>query len=232
MRRGWGVVSGGLLALAIGCSGSDGGAGGTGGSGGSAATGGGAGTAGTAGSGGSGGGGGSIDAGSDSATDAGSDAPVKANCDPTAEVQQPGTTLCWRLCPLQQSVDAGACAGTVATSNWCDASGVDSGACTPANPGTNLCQQVLGAAYRLPSRAELMALLGSCKKLGSAGINYTCDDCATSTTCSTMFGSDSGTYWASSGSGGNAYVANLGSGAVSLIASTGTYATRCVRDGS
>lgn len=227
-----------LLAVAVGATGcgSDGGNNGSGGSGGTASSGGSGGSGGSAASGGTGGAGGSsgsgASAGSGGATDAGSDAPPTVNCDPATEIQQPGTTLCWRLCPLEQAPDAGGCSGNVTITDWCNSSGVDSGHCTPSTPGTSLCETVLGAGYRLPTRAEWMALLGNCKALGVAKINYTCDKCSVSTSCSAMFPSDTGTYWASSGSNGNAYIAGPSAGDISLIASTGTYATRCVRDGT
>lgn len=162
------------------------------------------------------------------ATDAGSDAgPVVADCDAT-EVQQPGTTLCWKLCPLEQTLDGSDCTGSVPTETWCDATGIDSGACSPETSGVSSCEAVLGSDYRLPTRNEWRAILDNCS---SSATSFGCDSCGDSATCSAMFGTETGTYWASSGSGGNAWVSNLGSGNISLIASTGTYAVRCVRDG-
>ena len=221
-----------VLVLVVGASGcsssSSPGGGGSGGSAGSGAAGGSAGTAGSAGTLGSGGGV-AVDAGSDGSADAASDAPPTVQCDPTTEIQQPGTTLCWRRCSLEQSPDAGGCSGNLTSVTWCDATGNSATGCTPSTPGKNICETVLGAGYRLSTVAEWKALLGGCKQMGAGGVNTVCNACSASSTCTGMFPSDTGTYWLADGSSGNGYAVSLKGGGVAQQAAANSYPVRCVR---
>ncbi len=222
-----------VLVVAVGaaaCSSSSNKSHGSGGSSGSAGSGG---TGGTAGSGTGGtGGSGATDAGSDGATDAASDAPATVKCDPATEIQQPGTTLCWRLCPLDQSPDAGACGGTLKNVSWCDATGNSATGCTPTTPGTNLCEADLGTGYRLPTKAEWEAILGGCKAMGAGGVNTVCNACSASPTCTSMFPSYSGNYWLADGASGNGYTVNPSSGGIGPQAASISYPVLCVHSGT
>lgn len=215
-----------VLVVALGaaaCSSSKSGNGGSGGGPGSG------GTAGAAGSG-TGGSGGAVttDAGNDGATDAASDAPVAVKCDPATEIQQPGTTLCWRRCPLEQSPDAGGCSGTLTKVNWCDATGNSAIGCTPTTPGTNLCEAKLGAGYRLPTKAEWKAILGGCTNMGVGGVNTHCNVCSASPTCTSMFPTLSDLYWLSDSISSNGVSVGPSSGAILPEDSSQSYAVLCV----
>ena len=128
------------------------------------------------------------DADSDTDTDTGS-----YECDPFAEVLQPYTSLCWRRCPLDRTWNGSSCEGSYAQMDWCDASGEDDSQCVPDNPGQNICELTLGSGYRLPTSEEFRGLLGNCMPNDNGDV---CNNCASSPTCSGMFGSDDGGYWA------------------------------------
>jgi hypothetical protein len=93
--------------------------------------------------------------------------------DEASKVQQPGSKLIWLRCPLGQSWTGSSCQGK--------AKGMDWGSAMKACP----------SGYRLPTRKELMDLLGNCAS-GS------CASCVESARCSFMFGNDKGWYWSSS----------------------------------
>ncbi len=165
-----------------------------------------------------------MDAGPDSGPDTDTYGDL---CDEATEAYQPGTTLCWSLCPLEQTMVTDTCEGTKPTMDWCGATGADTIICDPVNPGVNYCEDIMGAEFRLPTLDEILELLGNCSMVGS---HHACDSCAQSATCTSVLGTEVGGYWSSSGSGGNAWVAAFDSGDVSIINAGGIYAVRCVRD--
>ncbi len=154
-------------------------------------------------------------------------------CDPVTEVRQPGTDLCWKRCPLGMTWSGSACEGSEIEKDWCDASGKTATDCSPDNPGVNICEETLGAGYRLPTKEEFMDLLGNCSDEVSY---YSCDECDSrdgQTTCTDMFDSDSGLYWSSpSDSDYSAWSVYFGDGGLEELSKYIELSIRCVRDGS
>jgi len=170
------------------------------------------------------------DADADSDFDGGGDADADADfCDPDTEVYQPGTDLCWRRCPLNQTLDAGSCEGTIISVQWCMAAGEDHDWCDPDNPGVSRCEEMLGSEYRLPTGEEFAVLLEAPNGVDSLGKE--CDGNDGDTMCTDMFGRDSGRYWSSSlgpGSQG-AWFAEFNRGRVSSNLVYTYHNVRCVR---
>ena len=97
------------------------------------------------------------------------------------EVIQPGTNLCWKRCPIGQTWTGTSCSGTEQPCGW-----------ESAGP---FCAQ-LGDGFRLPTKTEMMELLGGCTPPADDRERPVyCDDCASSPACSEMFPGDTGYYW-------------------------------------
>ncbi|MCP4198181.1 MAG: DUF1566 domain-containing protein [Proteobacteria bacterium] len=149
--------------------------------------------------------------GDSGSTDGGSDTV----CEPdgtgkTDEVQQPGTDLYWKRCPLGQDWDEEDSCGYTADApdrvTWCYAMNLEPGDSQDGpcynNPepaeNVDICETEYGAGYRLPTRQEFVELLGNCSDDVLNGAFGYCDTCETSTNCTNMFGPDTLFYWSSS----------------------------------
>ncbi len=95
------------------------------------------------------------------------------------EVKQPGTNLYWLRCPIGQRSTGTSCKGKARKMDWHEA--------------MNACP----SGYRLPSIQEFMSMLGGCYTVSFGGRFDRCNECANSSTCSSMFGEDTGWYWSS-----------------------------------
>jgi cytochrome c553 len=118
---------------------------------------------------------------------------------------QPGTSLAWLRCPAGQRWTGGRCEG--------EARQLPLGAAAGACPD----------GFRLPSPAELLALLDGCQA-GGAG---PCRPCGRSPACAALFGDDGSVVWAAAG-GGPAVAVALGEGLLRREEGEPTHAVRCV----
>ncbi len=98
----------------------------------------------------------------------------------SVEVQQPGTDLFWRRCPVGQKWTGSSCDGVSREMKWAEA------------------QKSCPAGYRLPMRDEYTALLGGCDDDVRADEHGYCNPCYKSITCSSVFSSAQDWYWSSS----------------------------------
>ncbi len=124
-----------------------------------------------------------------------------------AEVRQPGTNLYWMRCPVGKSWTGSSCEGNAGRMNWHGA------------------MRACPSGYRLPTRKEFMSLLGGCE-------SGTCNKCAKSSKCSSMFGEETGFFWSSSSyEDDSRYVWCVGFdfGGVSRAPKGGDVGVRCVR---
>ncbi len=154
------------------------------------------------------------------------------------EIQQPSTSRTWKRCALGQTWQPGAncrCTGDATPMSWCNASGGSGGGCVLDQAGTDACAAALGSGYRLPSRAELVALLQPCDASVQANDPGTCTTCQDSDTCASMFSAEQSTgYWSSSEdtkSAGlnNAWYGLFGSGYIGSIPKSQSAYARCLR---
>lgn len=95
------------------------------------------------------------------------------------EVQLPDTALFWLRCPIGQEWEASSCQGSPKQLQWKEA------------------LKACPAGYRLPFKKEFIELLGGCEDAVKRGNKGGCQECATSKTCSSMFGEDTLDYWTS-----------------------------------
>jgi hypothetical protein len=144
-------------------------------------------------------------------------APAKAA--PKAEVYEPRTDLYWIRCAVGQNWDGAACTGTAKVADWTTA--------LAACP----------AGYRLPTDKEFRNVMDCVEAPGAEGGDATaCNTCASSATCTRLFGADVQQYWSRSFDGLFRYpgTVSLGKGRVVQLSSWhgggGTSAAiRCVR---
>jgi hypothetical protein len=101
------------------------------------------------------------------------------NSSPSPEIKQPDSMLHWLRCPLGQSWNGKTCKGNPKKMNWESA------------------KRACPAGYRLPSREELIDILGRCEKKVETGGWGTCNRCADSKRCAALFSKDTGWYWSS-----------------------------------
>jgi hypothetical protein len=95
------------------------------------------------------------------------------------EIPQPGSSLIWLRCPLAQTWNGADCIGSVSTFDW--------------NTALSACP----SGYRLPTRQELIDLLGGCDNAVKSGNEGTCKPCRESIVCNAMFPEDENWYWSS-----------------------------------
>ena len=132
------------------------------------------------------------------------------------EVYQPGTYLYWLQCPIGQSWTGSSCEGDARGMSWHNAGN--------ACPG----------GYRLPTRQEFVSLLGGCDADVRGGKVVSCNKCAESSKCSSMFGQDEGYYWSSSSYAADpseAWHVTFANGIVYYVDKDYDYNVRCVRGG-
>jgi hypothetical protein len=118
-------------------------------------------------------------------------------------VRQPGTDLSWTRCSAGARWDGKGCEGEARALAWAEASV----ACPDG--------------YRLPSRAELLGLLGAAGAPPRA--------CAASAPCAALFPADEGALWTSEGEGGAAWTVRVADGAAALASAGSAARARCVR---
>jgi len=154
------------------------------------------------------------DVDTDTDTDADTDVDTDADSDTDTELECEGgrldldTNLCWQH----------PAAGEMA---WLDA--VDH---------CDLLELAGHTDWYLPSREELIGLLGNCDgDVTSGDVGY-CDSCSASDVCGDLFGPDAGWYWSSSeAEDGYAWVVYFDSGYVVGYLDTLDFDVRCVRPG-
>ncbi len=131
-------------------------------------------------------------------------------------VLQPGTNLYWLRCPYGQSWTGSSCEGNAREINW------------------HVAKNVCPGDYRLPTRQELVSLLGGCDADVRGGKAGPCNKCAESSRCSSMFGQDEGYYWSSSSYAAdpsNAWYVYFDDGYVNNGVKDVASSVRCVRSG-
>ncbi len=134
-------------------------------------------------------------------------------------VKQPATNLYWLRCPIGQRWDGSSCEGK---------------ARRMIRPKA---RKECPRGYRLPTKQELMSLLGGCDAGARGGIRGKCNKCAESNKCSSMFGRDKKYYWSSStyeagpNVASNAYYVSFYSGNVDFYDKANHDYVRCVRSG-
>ncbi len=101
----------------------------------------------------------------------------KRNTNP--EVKQPSAGLYWQRCPIGQSWNGTECLGKAKKMSWENA------------------KKACPAGYRLPTREEIVELLGKCDNPVRNGKWGYCNSCDTSKSCDGLFESDKGWYWTS-----------------------------------
>lgn len=140
------------------------------------------------------------------------DKPLEGRSD---EVNQPGTGLYWLRCPLGQTWNGYACRGRAERRiTW------------------DMAVKACPAGYRLPTRKELVEVLGGCRPGVAEGARGYCAACGRSTNCYTIFGRDRLMYWSSTASAVEPAVAwrvNFGDGGVGGDAMRAGRSVRCVR---
>lgn len=100
----------------------------------------------------------------------------------------------WAGCPLGMQGQPGACTGDPRRMTYAQA------------------ERACPDGYGLPSRAEMAALLGGCRKAVMKGRRGYCNPCATSSTCQRLFGSVEDLVWTSTGVEDSAWYVNLDDG--------------------
>ncbi|MCP4709911.1 MAG: DUF1566 domain-containing protein [Planctomycetes bacterium] len=161
----------------------------------------------------------------------------------TNEVQQSGTNLYWRSCPIGQTWDDIPPCGCIddpekLLTDWCYASGVDapngSGGyyCQSDHDGTDICAQTYpSTGWRLPTAEEYSVLLEETGLGNYDGKN--CNGTDGNTMCTDMFGYDSRYYWSSSSFDDSAaWLASFNLGYVYEFNKHDNGYVRCVRSGS
>ena len=123
-------------------------------------------------------------------------------------VRQPGTALSWLRCAAGQRWTGKGCEGGAAALGWAE--------------GPGRCPE----GWRLPSLAEVLALLDGCAADGRG-----CRPCGRSPACSHLFGADGGSYWTSAEQGDRAQVVRLADGLVAALPKAGSAGVRCVQAG-
>jgi hypothetical protein len=142
----------------------------------------------------------------------------------SGEVEQPGSELCWKQCPLGQAGDP--CEGYLQNITWCEATGKASDNCYPITPDIDICFNEYGPGYRLPTAIEFSDLLDE-TELG-AGDGSPCEP---GSVCFDMFGSDIGSYWSSDlASDSFAWIAYFGAGSLEQKTTSQNNPIRCIRE--
>ncbi len=132
------------------------------------------------------------------------------------DVKQPGTNLYWLRCPIGQRWTGSSCKGKAREMNW--------------HKAKNACPD----GYWLPTRQEFVSLLGGCDADVKGGKGGSCNKCAKSRKCRSMFGKDERHYWSSSSDAADSpYVWNVrfNSGDVDCGDKDNDFGVRCVRSG-
>ena len=130
------------------------------------------------------------------------------------EVKQPDTNLYWLRCPVGQTWNGSSCSGEAKTMTW------------------NAAKSACPSGYRLPTRQEFVDLLGDCDSNVRSGKYGYCKKCSASSSCSSMFLSDTGWYWSSSPDDDSlAWPVLFSSGVVLSYAIGHDSYVRCVRSG-
>ncbi len=101
---------------------------------------------------------------------------------PDEDVKQPDSNLYWKRCPLAMHWTGWEC--EYDDYDYFDGEYGD-------DDGISACPN----GYRLPSKAEVMKLLGDCERNVEQGDSGYCNSCAESKACVSMFFDDDGVYW-------------------------------------
>lgn len=128
------------------------------------------------------------------------------------EVQQPGTGVFWTRCAMGQSWSGTACTGA------------------PALSVASSAQAACPVGYRLPTRAEFIAMYGSCSPGVTTGAAGVCTPCATNPTCRGFLAGNE-TCWtaASAGHAGTEWAYQVTAGTIQLVNASSAQAVRCLR---
>jgi hypothetical protein len=130
------------------------------------------------------------------------------------EVKQPNANLYWLRCAVGQTWNGSSCTGKKKVIRW------------------QAAKQACPSGYRLPTRQELVDLLGGCNGDVHSGKGGYCNKCSESSNCSRMFPSDTDWYWSSSPYDDDlAWYANFDDGSVDWGINVFASDVRCVRSG-
>jgi hypothetical protein len=121
--------------------------------------------------------------------------------------RQPGTGLSWTRCSAGARWNGKGCDGEAQRVAW--------------NVAIASCPD----GYRLPTRAEVLGLLGPPAGAGAGAAR----GCRASETCATLLGADEGPLWTSEGEGDAAWTVTVADGSSALAAPGSTARVRCVR---
>lgn len=159
---------------------------------------------------------------------------TECNCN-SSSIKQSGVALCWHRCPLGQEWNDWTCEGNIIFKDWCDTTGEDTNLCSSNSPGEDICKQMLGSKYRLPTREEFMELLGNCEESEiHSSDDYLCNSCheeEEETQCGNMFDLDQNSYWAVSSSSSysdRTWYTDFGSGLITYLKEHRFLPIRCV----
>lgn len=161
-------------------------------------------------------------------TDTGSESPgdTELECDNDDNndgindlVLQPGSSECWRRCPLPMVWDGSQCEGVA--KNYSNSS------------ARNACDAI---GYRLPTVQEYIGtevdsgIMSDCE---GGERQWSCNSCSDSDDCKTMFDMDTGHYWTSTRQGAGwphrYYTVSMSSGLVDNLVSTESHGARCIQ---
>ncbi len=128
---------------------------------------------------------------------------------------QPGTRLRWLRCPVGQTWSGSACVGSAAKLDW------------------RAARTSCPSGFRLPTRQEIVDLLGACDDAVRSGQSGYCRACDAGDTCRAMFTPDSGVYWVASPlDDSRAWRTGFGDGRLSIwYLLDEEYSVRCVSSG-
>ncbi len=133
------------------------------------------------------------------------------------EVKQPNANLYWLLCPVENDWDGWECSTSHSMRTY---DGEDAQSACPSG-------------YRLPTRNEMIALLGGCESDMLEGYGGYCNSCEESNNCSAMFEQfNDEEFWTSTKDDDDEYwKADFGDGSIYCSGSIYSKGVRCVRSG-
>ena len=134
------------------------------------------------------------------------------------EVQQPGTNVVWKRCPVGQTWNGSnhACDGAASMLQWAEIA------------------SVCGTGYTVPTIDQLIGLTGGCDPYVVVVVQHygNCNSCAMGSQCGNLLGPDLGTYWSSTPyevANHTAWGLDFSTGAVSAMSASNRFGVRCVR---
>ena len=129
------------------------------------------------------------------------------------KLTQPGTNLHWLRCAIGQKWNGASCVGSPEEMNWYKS------------------RKACPKGYRLPTRSEILNLLGGCSRIVRRGGSGHCRSCRQSSYCAMLFGDETGYFWTSEFSKTNdsaAWRVSFDSGHVISHSKYFKHAVRCV----